>query len=156
MSEDLANGLSPEELKARVAVVKRFRELLRTQRDRFRVYLVSLDKQKTAIEQGSTEDILSHVEMEEKMLSDIFSIQKVINPLETMYRESGIADAPDVPEIQAALENLKAEASVKAKQNRDMLEKRMDEVRDDLKMARANPYTKRKPLHEASFVDMKG
>ena len=42
--------ISPSELSQRVAVIKRFRELLRAQRDRFEVYLNTLDKQKDVIE----------------------------------------------------------------------------------------------------------
>jgi glutamyl-tRNA reductase len=154
------NEISAEELKERVAIVKRFRELLREQRDRFRAYLESLDKQKAAITGGSTEDILSYVELQEKILSDIFSIQKVIDPLEPLYRRAPNNIAPDVPEIQSALENLKTETSVKVKQNRDILEKRMASLKEELKTLQTNPYTKRRSAfnapEEASLVDIKG
>jgi hypothetical protein len=153
--------ISAEELKERVAVVRRFRELLLAQRERFRVYLDTLEKQKTVIERGNAEDILSHVELEEKMVSDIFSIQKVIAPLESRYRaHASVAEAPDIPEIQTALERLRAEAGGRAKQNRALLERRMSELREELRIARNNPYAKRKPAFAgaeyASFLDLKG
>ena len=152
--------LSAEELKERVAIVKRFRELLRSQRDRFQTYLETLDRQKAVIEAGSAEDILTHVEMEEKILSDISSIQKTIAPLEAMYRARPAPDAPEVPEIQAALSGLRAKASLKVQQNRELLERRMIELREELRAVKANPYAKRSAFFSntdsASFVDITG
>ncbi|MDR0708232.1 MAG: flagellar biosynthesis protein FlgN [Treponema sp.] len=156
--------ISPEELKKRVAIVKRFRELLIAQRERFNVYLETLEKQKSIMENGGVEDILAYVEMEEKMVSDIFSIQKVIVPLETQYRShvgvAGSASGSDIPEIQTALERLRVEANNKVEQNRDLLEKRMNEFREALKPLRNNPYIKRKvsfaTAESASFLDIEG
>jgi hypothetical protein len=161
--------ISAEELKKRVAVVKRFRELLIAQRERFSVYLETLEKQKGIIENGKAEDILTYVEMEEKIISDIFSIRKVIAPLEMQYRShietrsvetGGSLSAPDIPEIRTALERLRVEADNKVKQNRGLLEKRMNEFREELKLLRNNPYIKRKASFTAtegsSFLDMKG
>lgn len=156
--------LSPEELKKRVAIVKRFRELLIAQRERFSVYLETLEKQKSIVEKGDVEDILAYVEMEEKMVSDIFSIQKVIVPLETQYRShagvAGVVNSSDIPEIQTALERLRVEANNKVEQNRSLLEKRMSEFREELKLLRNNPYIKRKvsfaTTEPAAFLDIKG
>ena len=80
--------LSQSELNQRVAVIKRFKELLKAQRDRFQSYLSALDKQKDVIERGTADDLMRHVELEEKIVADIFSIQKVIDPLEEMYRSA--------------------------------------------------------------------
>ena len=65
-------AVSSSELNHRIAVIKRFKELLITQRDRFRVYLDPLDRQKDVIETGSADDLLHHVELEEKIVADIF------------------------------------------------------------------------------------
>jgi len=74
------------ELTERVAILRRFRGLLEQQRGRFLNYLALLEKQETAIGAGNGEEILAHVELERDIVADIFSIQKVINPLEDMYR----------------------------------------------------------------------
>ncbi|MFP3042456.1 flagellar biosynthesis protein FlgN, partial [Treponema primitia] len=91
----MAEVLSTEEISRRVAILKRFREMLRAQRDRFQEYLNVLDKQQDVIEKGDTEALLSHVELEEHIVSDIFNIQKVINPLEDMYR--AVTAQPGLP-----------------------------------------------------------
>jgi hypothetical protein len=175
-------ALSAGEVKRRVAVLKRFRELLNQQRERFRQYLDVLDKQKDVIEGGSADDLISHVELEEKIVTDIFAIQKVIDPLEEMYRTAsrgvsgetaasgrtaaaGPASAEvsneerEVPSLKAALEELKAEAVVRSQRNRELLTKRMEELRLEMKTLRAHPYAIHRSAYSsesASLVDIKG
>jgi hypothetical protein len=149
-------GLGPEELAQRVAVLRRFRTLLAQQRDRFRSYLEVLDKQKDIIEKGDPDELIAHVEMEEKIVADIFSIQKVIDPLEDMYRAalSGFEpprpsrqdpraeprESDEVQSLKSALEGLKNEAVLRSTRNKEMLSKRMAELRTEIKSLRNNPY----------------
>ncbi|MDR2028598.1 MAG: flagellar protein FlgN [Treponema sp.] len=176
LAEKAEQGISPEEVIRRVAVLKRFRELLKAQRDRFREYLEVLDKQKDVIEQGKAEDLISHVELEEKIVADIFSIQKVIDPLEDMYRSfypDGAAhgaarpqgpgllrDGSDVPDLKSALEGLKREAVIRSERNKELLSKRMAELRSEIKSLRGNPYAARRSVYggedSASLIDIKG
>jgi uncharacterized protein (DUF849 family) len=141
--------LTAEELTQRVAVLRRFKTLLTQQRDRFRTYLDMLDKQQEIIESGSTDKLLLHVELEEKIVADIFSIQKVIDPLEQMYHNiihgaetihSGARD-DEVPDLKTALENLKSEAVLRSSRNKELLSRRMVELRQEIKSLRNNPYT---------------
>ena len=160
--------LSPEEVKQRVDILKRFRELLKAQRDRFQAYLDSLDKQKESIESGSADDLIRHVELEEKIIADIFSIQKVIDPMEDMYKATLMIDPADViashednlvSDLKSSLEELKSEAVVRSERNKNLLSKRMSEIRAEIKTIHANPYA-RKPAHSGSgipsLIDLKG
>jgi DNA primase catalytic subunit len=161
------DDLSPSEVSQRVAVLKRFKELLKAQRDRFRAYLEALDKQKSAIEQGSAEDLIQHVEIEEKIVADIYAIQRVIDPLEDMYRAAQL-DAPrgfgkgsdEVPDLKAALDGLKSEAIARSGRNKELLSKRMLELRAEIKSLRSNPYTQRRPAYSGEGtggkVDLRG
>jgi uncharacterized small protein (DUF1192 family) len=141
--------LSQKEIQQRVAILKRFKELLKAQRDRFQSYLEVLDKSRDAIEGGSAEDLLRHVELEENIVADIYSIQKVIDPLEMMYHAAGIevpksAGSEDVPSLKSALEGLKTEAIARSGRNKDLLSKRMAELRSEIKSLRSNPYTQKR------------
>jgi len=185
--------LSSEEVKRRVAILKRFRELLCQQRDRFRQYLTVLDKQKDVIENGDTDQLMAHVELEEQIVGDIFAIQKVIDPLEAMYQvafpngsggsyaavgtvgasstagteNSGgfnritgqVTLQEDVPDLRAALEELRAEAVIRSGRNKDLLAKRMEELRQEMRTLRSNPYAIHRPSYSdnsASLVDIAG
>ena len=168
------SDISPEELAQRVAVLRRFKTLLTQQRDRFRSYLDMLDKQHEIIETGNTDALLSYVDLEEKIVSDIFSIQKLIDPLEDMYHavvsgfNPALAAAPalhsddDVPSLKAALEDLKNEAVIRSSRNKELLSRRMVELRQEIKSLRDNPYAakSRRSVYgssgTASLVDIKG
>ena len=164
-------SLSPGELSQRVAVIKRFKELLKAQRDRFRTYLDTLDKQQEVIQAGTAEDLLRHVELEEKIVADIFSIQKVIDPLEKMYQsvrpevqaESGVksaaihSGADEVSGLKEALQGLKAEAAIRSERNRELLARRMASLRSEIKGLRNNPYARRQGNAAApTQIDIRG
>jgi hypothetical protein len=161
-----AGGIDSAELSQRVAILKRFKTLLTQQRDRFRSYLELLDKQQNVIEGGSAEDLLTYVEIEEKIVADIFSIQKVIDPLEEMYYKvvsTPKSDSSDeVPDLKASLEKLKSEAVIRSTKNKELLSKRMLELRQEIVALRNNPYaasSKRSGFGQTSapsLVDIQG
>ncbi|MCL2185156.1 MAG: flagellar biosynthesis protein FlgN [Treponema sp.] len=163
------NEIDSTELAQRVAVIKRFKTLLTQQRDRFRSYLDLLDKQQGVIESGSADDLLAYVEIEEKIVADIFSIQKVIDPLEEMYYSLSNQRIPltdnnssdEVPSLKESLEKLKNEAVVRSTKNKELLSKRMVELRTEITSLRNNPYvssTKRSSFgtNTSSLVDLQG
>ena len=146
--------ISQKELSQRVAVIKRFKELLKAQRNRFQVYLDTLDRQKEIIERGTTDDLLHHVELEEKIVADIFSIQRVIDPMEKMYQSITLEIPRDnshteerqdeeVINLKRALEGLKSEAVVRSELNRELLSRRMAELRSEIKSLKSNAYSRR-------------
>jgi len=171
-AEKTGTQIDSAELAQRVAILKRFKILLTQQRDRFRSYMDLLEKQQNIIESGSAEDLLTYVEIEEKIVADIFSIQKVIDPLEEMYysvlsnHDDGKAtvriDNPEeVSGIKASLEKLKSEAVIRSTKNKELLSKRMLELRQEIKSLRNNPYAAkaRRSFNEsntASLIDIKG
>jgi hypothetical protein len=170
-AEQTSGGIDPDELARRVAVIRRFRELLQTQRDRFRDYIAVLDKQQDVIEQDNAESLLAHIELEEKIVADIFAIQKVINPLEAMYRtaypgyaaggsEDDAALVSGIKNLENALDGLKAEAIARTGRNKALLAGRMDEIRGEIKTLNKNPYRAVRPAYSdegtASMVDIEG
>jgi hypothetical protein len=168
--------ISAEELARRMAVLKRFRELLKTQRDRFAQYLETLDRQKNVIEQGQPESLEAHVALEETILADIFSLQKVIDPLEDLYREvyplkkaiprKGLAApeassaASDIPDLKSSLESLKAQAIIRVRENKELLSKRMLELRQEIKTLKSNPFARNRSPYGStpapSMIDIQG
>jgi hypothetical protein len=133
------------ELNQRVAVIKRFKALLEQQRERFRSYLSVLDRQQLVIGNGNADELTAHVELEEQIVADIFSIQKVIDPLEVMYNAAAVGAGPylpanDVPALKATLEDLKTQAAVRSGQNRDMLSSRMAEIDSEIQAIKNNPF----------------
>ncbi|MBN2875484.1 MAG: flagellar export chaperone FlgN [Spirochaetales bacterium] len=154
------SGLSREELGERVAVLKRFRELLVRQRERFQDYMALLDRQRSDIEQGDVDALVSHVELEQGIVSEIFAVQKVIDPLEDMYRAVYAGAEPEgVAELRSTLSDLKEEVVVRNSENRALLKQRMEMLRHEI-MSVNNPYTRRRSVYssaaEPSALDIKG
>ncbi|MDR2659302.1 MAG: flagellar protein FlgN [Spirochaetaceae bacterium] len=159
--DKLPATLSESEVKKRTAILKRFKELLIEQRQRFRDYIEILDKQKSVIENGEPEDILAHVELEENVVAGIITVQKALEPMRSMY-ETACAGSEDtaISEISSALENLKEKTEQQVKQNKDLLQKRMVLIRNELRNLRGNPFVKRKSIYAenqgATLFDISG
>jgi hypothetical protein len=149
------------ELAQRVALLKRFRDLLIQQRDRFRSYLTVLENQQFHIESGNAEELLSFVEMEEHIVADIFSIQKVIDPLDVLYKAVIPATTQsDVPALKAALEDLKTQTIARSVYNRELLLTRMTAIRSEIKILKNNPFIHASrsmyQTYTASLIDIEG
>jgi hypothetical protein len=155
--------VSADELAQRVAILRRFRELLVQQRERFHRYLTTLEKQQAVIETGSSVELADYIEQEEQIIADIFSIQKVIDPLEVMYNAAVSTSSPadDVPTLKTALKELKDQVATRSARNRKLLSARMDVLRSEITELRNNPLAKtaRSAFNHsvtASLIDIKG
>jgi len=155
--------MSQAEIARRVAVLRRFKALLGQQRERFRNYLALLENQETVIGSGSGEEILAHVELEGRVVADIFSTQRVIRPLEDMYLAAAPRDPADdgVSSLKTALEDLKAKAQAQSAKNRELLSVRMAGIRAEMNVLKDSPFVKSArsvygDVVAPSLVDVKG
>ena len=152
------------DITTRISILKRFRELLVEQRGRFRSYLDILDKQKDVIAHGNINALSDHVDLEEKIVADILSIQKTIEPMRPLYEASWTASQGknliEISELSKTLDSLKSEAARRVHENKELLKERMSVLRSEIKNIQANPFLRtRKGSAESaapSFLDLKG
>ena len=150
-----------KELGQRVAALRRFRELLVQQRAKFENYLRVLDHERADIESGDVDRLAAHVEIEEAIVSEIFTFQKIIDPLDRIYRTAypAAAEDPDLPELRDTLVELKSEVLRRNAENRALLKRKMDIVRVEIAgfrnslAARASVYARQ---GEGALVDIQG
>ena len=95
--------LTQEELNERIAVLRRYRTLLEAQREKFREYLLVLEKQEIKIAEDDGEALAMHAQLESQIVANIAGLQKVILPIQGMYEKAGIAGAEA---MQAELKDL--------------------------------------------------
>jgi len=165
----MAAEISRSELSGRVAVLRRFRSMLERQKEHFKSYLALLERQEAAIGSGSGDDILAHVELEEQVIADIFAMQKVIVPLEGMYRAlpapasvPASAEEKGIPELRVSLDDMRERVRAKSARNRELLSRRMTEVRAEMTALRDNPFARNArrgafgEVVTASVVDLRG
>lgn len=156
----MAAPLTDAALEERKALLRRFRELLQKQREKFNHYLDVLDHEKADIETGDVDALVAHVEMEQGIVSEIYSFQKVIDPMEDLYRAVYPSAAEDdIPALKSTLEDLRSEVVTRNADNRKLLKQRMEMLRGEI-MSVNNPYAKRRSVYadsgNASLLDIKG
>jgi len=149
------------DLDRKVAILHRFRELLLQQREKFRKYLEVLDRERDDIEEGDVDTLAAHVEMEEQIVSEIYTFQKAIDPLEEIYRAAypAAAEDPELPAIKGSLDQLREEVLRRNAENRVLLKRRMEIVRAEIAGFRS-PLKARASVYAAqgggTIVDIEG
>ena len=125
--------LSRQEIDQRVAVLKRFKALLQEQRKKFSDYLVVLETQERSINEENIDALVHHTELEQSIIGDIFTIQKVIDPIEEMYR-LGMPDKDDteVVRLKSDLNKLQSQVMDQNQKNRELLQSRMADLRQEM------------------------
>ena len=159
MTHTLASADEPTQ---RAAIFRRFKELLIKQCEYFHSYLSLLEKQQAAIESGSVEELLAYIELEEQIVANILSIQKVIHPLEDLYNAAVSFSADDeIPALKITVEELKNQAITRSARNKNLLSTRMADIRAEITSLKNNPLANisRSLYHNsgtAALIDIKG
>ena len=139
--------ISKEELDERVALLKKFRQLLQQQRDKFREYLTVLEKQENSIATENADALLAHTELEQQVVSNIMSLQKVIAPMSDLYnKRGGQRDEESIVSLQKDLSSLQTQVLAQNKRNRDLLRSHIDSIRTQIASFR-NPYKSRRSIY---------
>jgi len=151
--------LSRKEIEQRVAVLKRFKQLLQEQRNKFNDYLVILETQERCINTENIDAVVHHTELEQEIIGDIFTIQKVIDPIEKMYKFSlPEKDDTEVIRLKSDLDKLQVQVLNQNKKNRELLQSRMTDLREELVAMKplygfnSSAFTKKE--HSAALVDI--
>ena len=151
--------LSRQEIDQRVAVLKRFKALLQEQRKKFSDYLVVLETQERSINEENIDALVHHTELEQSIIGDIFTIQKVIDPIEEMYR-LGMPDKDDteVVRLKSDLNKLQSQVIDQNQKNRELLQSRMADLRQEMISIKPDSRYSKQALSKqevsASLVDI--
>ena len=124
----------------RVRILTRLRKMLEIQREKLRSYLNLLEKQENAIIRSNSEVLENQAAVEQQIISNILSVQKVISPLDTMYRELYPNKKEDITLLQNSLTQLKDQILIHNAHNRELLAHKRDELKkriDDLRFLKS-------------------
>lgn len=147
--------LSENEFNERVAILKRFKQALVVQRDRFKQQLQILETRGAT---GSPEDDLEfHISMEQSIVKEIAAFERTIEPLETLYRAHDPAGAREIPALREALERTRDEVVRRTEYNREILQQQIEAIRDEistLRIVRGRAFQPAARERESSLVDV--
>ena len=143
--------LTQQQIDERVAVLRRFRSLLEQQRSKFREYLVVLEKQQNSITADNTETLAAHTELEQQVVANITSLQKVIVPMAELYASTGAAAVSPaaqetVEKIQSDLSLLQIQVTAQNKKNRDLLRVHIEQIKTQMNQMQ-NPYRNNRSIY---------
>jgi flagellar biosynthesis/type III secretory pathway chaperone len=139
--------ITQEELNERVAILRRFRSLLEEQRGKFREYLTVLEKQQDSITSENPENLLAHTELEQQVVKNIASLQKVIVPMAKMYHAGNNSASPiasaaedaEIAKLQNDLSDLQDRVLKQNAINRDLLRVHIEQLKSQIAGFK-NPY----------------
>ena len=154
--------ITQKELDERVALLRKFRSLLEQQRNKFQEYLNVLEKQQDSITSQNTESLIAHTELEQQVVKNIANLQKVIVPMQKMYKAAvpmaHTAEDSSINQIQNELNALQAKVLKQNQINRDLLRSHIEEIRTQIQNFK-NPYKNirsvyAQPQRVASLVEV--
>jgi hypothetical protein len=122
----------------RVRLLKRLREKLLTQREKFHNYLQLLEAEQQVIQRGDIEKLELQAQTEKMIIDEIFTLQKVIRPLEEIYRHLYPNGNRSIAELEASLENMRRKVLDKNERNRLLLKEKMSAIRQEIRSLRRN------------------
>ncbi len=136
--------LTQQEIDERVLILKRYKNLLEQQRNKFREYLKVLEHQQNSINNANTDELFSHTELEEKIMENIVSLQKVIVPMNELYKQTNrsagfIEGDVAISSLQKDLNSLQEKVLLQNTKNRELLRSHLGQIRRQLNTFR-NPY----------------
>lgn len=142
-------NIDERELNERVAILHRLRELLLQQRRKFQEYLTVLEKQESSIASEDMDKLLGHTELEQKIIGNISELQKVIKPMEALYKAAYPDNKTDIPVLQADLSQLQTQVLLQNEKNRNALRIHINTVRSKISTMK-NPYAKTRSVYAQS------
>ena len=154
--------ITQQELDERVAILRKFRSLLEQQRNKFQEYLNVLEKQQDSIASENTESLIAHTELEQQVVKNIANLQKVIVPMQKMYKAAvpmaHTAEENSIAQIQNELNTLQTKVLKQNQINRDLLRSHIETIRAQIQNFK-NPYKNvrsvyAQPQSIASFVEV--
>ncbi|MGI9256644.1 MAG: flagellar export chaperone FlgN [Salinispira sp.] len=149
-------GEDSESIEQRIKLLNRLRQMLEAQREKFHHYLNILEKQEDAIISANTEALENHMHMEHQIIRDIQEIQKIITPIDAMYRKIYPDQKEDIKHLQESLHQLREQALIHNAHNRELLIRHRDEIKQQVdnfrhSRSRKSVYTRSVP---ARMIDV--
>ena len=142
--------LSETEIAERTAILRRLRQLLEQQRAKFREYLEVLEKQETSIRDENVSALTAQAELEQQIVFNISNLQRVIKPMEDLYKSVYHGEEEYIPKIQADLTHIQEQVLEQNRKNRELLKSNIVMIRNKLAQMK-NPYAGNKSIYASQM-----
>ncbi|HEC62665.1 MAG TPA: hypothetical protein ENI27_10510 [bacterium] len=113
--------MTAERTDERVQILKSLRAYLLRQRAKFNDYLNILAREKYAVLSEDTDKMREHLELEQSIVSEIYNLQRVIDPLKDLHRQRYPERETGIRDLENSLENIKEKALAHNKNVRELI-----------------------------------
>ncbi len=147
-TETRESTVNEQEVKKRVAALKRFKVLLEEQREKFRSYLSVLEQQQYSIMHEECDAMTEYTQMGDQIVGELFAMQKIIDPFEHISESAyDIAEEFEIPRLQVDLGKLQQKVVAQNKKNRELLEHHMLDLSARISAIQRQPYNKKNAVY---------
>lgn len=114
-------------------IAKKIRTILLDQKSRLEEYLGVLEHEQDDLLKQDPDKLIEHIGIEKNIVSELSSLNKILEPLEVMYNESPYKKDENLFEIKNKINLLTNKVKIKANINKEKLEIIIDNVKTELK-----------------------
>ena len=107
-----------------------------------------LGKEEESIRKGNIQALQAQVEIEKSIVEEIYSLARVINPLQELYRMAYPLSEPEIPSLQKSLETIRTQVLAHNERNRNLLKESIALIRQEI----ASLRTAKRP--KSPFADV--
>lgn len=128
--------LSADAVSRRADILRQLKKNLLKQRERLVGYLDILEREDEDIREVNLEKLTAHVDMEQAVIREIRSFQKVIDPLEKLYRAAYPEKEEEIPALKSSLADLTGRILQRNRANQALLRQEMARIEGELSRMR--------------------
>jgi len=121
-----------EALSQRIAVLRRYRQMLELQRSRLQDYLDLLDTREAAVRRDDFDGLEAYTFLEAQVIKGIMDAQQCLEPLAVMYRQMVPEGSQDIDELQTRLESLRQKVLIRNEESRALLKRQMASLKSEI------------------------
>lgn len=120
------------------AILEQLKRYLSILNEKFGLYLRVLDEERNDVASDEIEKLARHAEIERSIMKEIGAIQKVVDPLEEMYKEAFPSGVEGVENLRETLEGLRLKTALKINANQELLAKELEVLKKSMEATRKN------------------
>ena len=124
------------EVKQKKSISIKLRKILIRQLEKYKSYRNLLEQEEKAIIKGDTDKIEVYIQLEHSIIREIYSIQKIIHPLEKSFFKVSPENEELIEKLHNSIEQMRKQVLLKNKSNRILLKKQLTFLKQEINSLR--------------------
>lgn len=118
-------------------IAKKIRENLLDQKTKLEKYLSVLDSENNDIKMQDPDRLMSHINIEKDIITELSQLKVILEPLEVMYKSSPYKKDNSLMGLKSCIDRLTSDVSEKSKLNKDQLDVVLNNLKSNIKVVKS-------------------